>query len=111
MKSPLSEVKDRFGDKAKLVAAVQALAKDDLWLDRLSDEKSLANVSNKKLLRLHDTLSQAKKEFGTRAKLIASILDASKRSKDAGLRQRLERYPLPRLLDAHRSAARQAKRS
>lgn len=107
MKSPLSEVKERFGDKAKLVAAVQALAKEDLWLDRLGDQKSLANVSNQKLLKLHDALSRAQKEFGTRAKLISAILEASKRSKDAGLRQRLERYPLPRLLDAHRTATRQ----
>jgi len=105
MKSPLSEVKERFGDKAKLVAAVQALATKDLWLDRTSDEKSLANVSNRKLLRLHDALSRAKKDFGSRQKLIAAILDAQKRGKDAGLRQRLEGYPLPRLLDLHSSIA------
>lgn len=109
MKSPLSEVKERFGDKAKLVAAVEALAKGDLWLDRVSDQKSLAHVSNQKLLKLHDTLTQAKKEFGTRAKLVGAILEVSKRGQDAGLKQRLERYPLPRLLDAHRSATRRAK--
>jgi hypothetical protein len=109
MKSPLSEVKERFGDKAKLVTAVEALAKGDLWLDRVSEQKSLAHVSNQKLLKLHDTLTHAKKEFGTRAKLISAVLEASKRSKDVGLKQRLERYPLPRLLDAHRSATRRAK--
>jgi hypothetical protein len=109
MKSPHSQVRERFGDKAKLVAAVEALAKKDLWIDRLSDAKQLRNVSNKKLLRLHDVLTRAEQEFGTRAKLIESILAASKRSADAGLKARLERYPLPRLLDTQRAVTRAVK--
>jgi hypothetical protein len=111
MKSPLSIVKERFGDKTKLVAAVQTLATKDLWLDRVSEAKGLANVSNAKLLKLHDVLSRAKQEFGTRDKLIAAILTATKRGKDAGLKQRLERYPLPRLLDTHKSATRASNRA
>lgn len=109
MKSPLSVVKERFGDKAKLVSAVEALANKDLWLDRVSEQKSLGNVSNAKLLKLHDALTRAKQDFGTRAKLIAAILEASKRTKDEGFKTRLERYPLPRLLDAHRSLTRASK--
>jgi hypothetical protein len=109
MKSPLSLVKERFGDKEKLVAAVTALSKSDLWIDRLNDGKGLDHVSNLKLLKLHETLTQATKTFGTRAKLIDAILDLEGRKKDAGLRARLEGHPLPRLLDAHKAAARRAK--
>jgi hypothetical protein len=110
MKSPLSLVKERFGDKEKLVAAVTALAKGDLWLDRVNENKGLERVSNAKLLKLHDALSKASKAFGTRGKLIDAILELEGRKKDAGLKSRLEGHPLPRLLDAHKSAARRAKR-
>ncbi len=75
----------------------------------MNGEKGLAHVSNAKLLRLHDTLSAVKKDFGSRAKLIDSILALSKRPKDAGLRGRLESFPTPRLVDLQSSAARQAK--
>ena len=55
--SPLSIVKERFGDdpkkaKEKLVAAVKKVAGKDLWLDRLNAEKGLQHVSNRKLLHL-----------------------------------------------------------
>ena len=105
---PLQQVKARFGEKAKLVEAVQSLATDALWLDRVSDTKGLVKVSNAKLIRLHAALTRAKEEFGSRAKLVAAILGASGRAKDAGYRQRLESYPLPRLLDVHDSQARRA---
>ncbi len=111
MKSPLNVVKERFGDKEKLVAAVEKLAKGDLWLDRVNDAKGLASVSNAKLLRLHDTLTVAAKEFGSRGKLVDAILALQNRQKDTGLRARLEGQPLPRLLDTHRAAARRASKA
>jgi hypothetical protein len=107
--SPLQAVKARFGDKAKLVSAVQALATDELWLGRVNEVKGLGSVSNEKLLRLHDILTRVKKEFGSRAKLIDSILTLSKRQKDAGLRGRLEKFPTPRLVDLQDSVGRRAK--
>lgn len=107
MKSPLSVVKERFGDKQKLVAAVEKLAVGDLWIDRLSD-KELARVSNTKLLKLHDVLSATQKNFGSRAKLISAILELEKRSKDEGLKARLETYPLPRLAETHAAAKKRA---
>ncbi len=108
-KTPLALVKERFGDKAKLVAAVEKLATQDLWLDRVNEDKGLGRVSNAKLIRLHDALEDAKKRFGSRTKLIAAILDVEKRTKDEGYKARLEGYPLPRLVDIHDASQKRAK--
>jgi hypothetical protein len=110
-KTPVALVREQFTSKEKLIEAVQKLATDDLWVDRVSAGKGLARVSNAKLLRLHDILSDAKKRFGSRQKLIATILELDKRAKDKGYASRLERYPLPRLLDLHSSRTRAAKRA
>lgn len=110
-KTPLTQVKERFETKEKLVDAVQKLATKDLWLDRVSDVKGLAKISNAKLLHLHDVLSAVKKDFGSRDKLIGAILETEKRTKDPGYKTRLEGYPLPRLLDLHRAASKRAKRA
>lgn len=109
MKStPLAQVKKRFNDKAGLVSAVQALATDQLWLGRLNEDKGLDCVSNKKLLRLHDLLEGAKKDFGSRSGIIDAILSAENRTKDAGYRARLEKQSTPRLLDQARAAKKSA---
>ena len=106
--SPLSVVKEKYGDKQKLVAAVEKLGTDELWLDRVSETKGLARVSNAKLLRLHETLSAVKEKFGSRAKLIDAILASEKRAKDKGYRARLEKYPTPRLYDLQQASAKRA---
>ena len=104
---------ERFGDKAKLVEALKAFTTEDLWLGRTSadrgGEKGLDRVSNAKLLRLHATFSEVKEKFGTRAKLIDEILSKMVRTKDAGMRKRLEQYPIPRLYDLYKSEAKRAK--
>lgn len=105
VKSPFALVKEKFGDKAKLVAAVEKFTGDDLWVARTNKDKGLAHVSNAKLLRLHATFSEVKEKFGTREKLIDAILEQMKRTKDAGMRQRLAAWPVPRLYDAYKSAA------
>jgi len=110
-KSPFASVKERFDSKEKLVAAVQKLATKELWLERVNTNKGLDKVSNAKLLRLHAVLTQAKESFGTRDKLIASIAELAKRTKDKGYAARLEAFPLPRLLDLHGSLARADKRA
>ena len=104
-KSPLTRVKEEFGDKAKLVAAVEKLGGDDLWVARINENKGLAHVSNAKLLRLHRVLSEVKEKFGTREKLVDAILELEKRTKDAGYKQRLSAWPVPRLYDTYRSTA------
>lgn len=114
-KSPLAIVKEKFGDKDKLVEAVKAFMNDDLWVKRTAEDRGkdrgIEYVSNAKLLRLHATFSEVQEKFGTRAKLIDSILDLEKRSKDAGYRKRLEAHPVPRLYDTYKSAKRAADRA
>ena len=104
-KTPLTQVKERFKDKEALVAAVQKLASDDLWLDRVSEDKGLAHVSNAKLLRIHDVLTAVQKEFGSREKLIAAITDLEKRSKDEDYRSRYASWPTPRPWDRYQECA------
>ena len=108
-KSPLAIVKERFSDKEGLLKAVRELASDDLWIDRVEQAKGLDCVSNKKLLRLHATLSAVKEKFGTREKLMDAILTQEKRTKDEGYKTRLSRFSTPRLYDLYRASARRAK--
>jgi hypothetical protein len=104
-KSPLAVVKEKFGDKAKLVAAVEKLTGEDLWVSRTNKDKGLAHVSNAKLVRLHETFTAVKEKFGTRAKLIEAILEVEKRTKDEGYKQHLSEFPVPRLWDLYKSTA------
>jgi hypothetical protein len=107
-KTPLALMKEKFGDKAKLVEAVEKLTGEDLWVARTNKDKGLAHVSNAKLLRLHGIFTEVKGKFGTREKLIDAILEIEKRTKDAGYRQRLLAWPVPRLYDAYKSTAKRA---
>ena len=108
MKSPLATLKDKFGDKAKLVAELEKLTKDeDLWVNRVNANKGLAHVSNAKLLKLQATFAAVKEKFGTRAKMIDAICEIEKR-KDEGYKTRLGAYPVPRLWDMYKSAAKRA---
>ena len=104
-KTPLALMKDKFGDKAKLVEAVEKLTGEDLWVARTNKNKGLAHVSNAKLLRLHGIFTEVKGKFGTREKLIDAILEIEKRTKDAGYRARLLEWPVPRLYDTYKSTA------
>jgi hypothetical protein len=110
-KTPVSQVKERFESKEKLVAAVQKLATADLWSDRVNAAKGLGRVSNAKPVRVHDTLTDAKKRFGSRDKLVSSIVELNKRVKDKGFAEKLAAYPLPQLLDLHAAATRASKRA
>jgi hypothetical protein len=108
-KSPLAIVKERFQDKAGLIKAVKDLATEELFTDRLDQEKGLDCVSNKKLLRLHTVLSDVKSKFGSRGKLVEAILAQEKRAKDEGYKSGLSRLSTPRLYDQYRAGAKRAK--
>jgi hypothetical protein len=110
-KTPLQIVKERFGEKPKLIEALAQFTNEDMWVNRLNVDKGLEHVSNAKLLRLFDTFTAVKEKFGTRAKLIASILEIEKRTKDEGYRTRLDHYPVPRLFDMYRSISRRQARA
>lgn len=105
-KSPASVVKEKFGDKAKLVAALSSFTRDDMWVAKLNDKKGLARVSNAKLLRLLGILTEVKKKFGNRFNLIDAICELEKRTKDEGYKKRLAAFPVPRLYDLYRSVGR-----
>src|SRR5262245_32265639 len=107
--TPIGKVTSQYQSKDKLVSAVQALARPELWLDRVSADKGFAKISNSKLLRLHAALSRAKEEFGSRDKLIGAVLSLGKRSSDEGYKSRLSGYPLPRLLDLHDSLSKRSR--
>ena len=108
--SPLQTLKKSWKNKAGLISEVKALATDDLWNgDRLNGDKGLDSVSNKKLLRLFETLSRVNTEFGSRAKLIDAIAAAQARGKDGDYKKGLERHSTPRLVDLLDSAKRRAK--
>jgi hypothetical protein len=110
-KTPLTIVKESFGEKAKLVDALEKLTGESLWVSRTNKDKGLAHVSNAKLLRLHATFTVVKEKFGTREKLIDAILEIEKASKDAGYKQKLLAWPVPRLFDAYKSAAKRQARA
>lgn len=110
-KSPLTIVKERFGDdakaaKEKLIEEIRAFG-DDLWLDR-EVAKGLKHAPNKKLLHLHEVLTTVKKDFGSRAGLIEAIMKLENRSKDEDYKTHLGRHSLPRLLDHHGASAKNA---
>jgi hypothetical protein len=107
-KNPVAQVKEQFGDKAKLVAEVEKFTGEDLWVNRTNQTKGLAHVSNAKLLRLHSIFTTVKEKFGSRDKLIDAILELEKRTKDAGFKSRIAAYPVPRLWDMYRSSAKRA---
>jgi hypothetical protein len=108
-KSPAAVVKEKFGEKAKLVAALAPFTGDEgLWVKRTNEAKGLERVSNAKLLRLYGVLAAVKEKFGSRLKLVDAICEIEKRSKDEGYKSRLGSYPVPRLYDLYVSSARRA---
>ena len=107
-KTPLSIVKEQFGEKSKLVEALEKLTGDDLWVARTNKDKGLAHVSNAKLLRLHATFTAVKEKFGTREKLIDAIVELEKRTKDPGFRQSMAAWPVPRLYDTYKATAKRS---
>ena len=111
IKSPLALVKEKFNDKAGLIKAVRELATEELWIDRLDQDKGFDAISNKKLLRLHAVLTEVKSKFGTRDKLVAAIADQEQRAKDEGYKIHLSRYSTPRLFDYYKSSTRRVKRA
>ena len=107
--SPLATVKERFGDKAGLVKAIEGLATPELWVDRINAGKGLMCVSNRKLLHLHQVLAEVQSQFGSREQLIAGIAELERRSNDADYKRGLESAPTPKLYSQYLAAKKRQK--
>ncbi|MDJ0763469.1 MAG: hypothetical protein QNJ97_10810 [Myxococcota bacterium] len=102
-KTPLEEVKERFGSKANLVKELKTLFdKGKLFEDSLNPDKGLTHVSNTKLLKLHKVAGEVRDRFTTRENLIDDLLKTMKREKDGGIKERFEKWGLPRLWDYYK---------
>ena len=81
----------------------------ELWASEARDEKAWGSISNAKLLHIHEALTEAKKRFGSREKMIDAILAAENRSKDQDYRKHFADWSVARLFDtinAHEKAQR-----
>ncbi len=108
IRTPLSEVKERFGSKDALVKEIEKLtAKKDLLAEKFAD-KGIDHVSNAKLLRLHRLVTDVSNQFSTRAALVDAYLELKHRSKDEPYKQKLMTYTLGRLYDMYQVAQRKA---
>ena len=105
-KTPLQEVKERFGSKDNLVKELKKIFdKGDLFEDRLNPDSGLQMISNAKLLKLHKVAAEVKDGFTTRANLIEDLMKTMGRTKDEGLKTRFEKWGLPRLWDYYQSVS------
>lgn len=96
--SPLQKVKERFGSKEKLAQAVLDLFK------QVKEEKEdlqdrIKTAANTQLLRLHEVATQVRERFGSKEKLVEHLLSLQNRVKDAGYREKLASFSLPKLMD------------
>ena len=72
-------------------------------------EARLKTASNSQLLRLQKVVSTVKSKWGDRAKLIAAIGTAEKKSKDQDYLNKLGTFSLPQLVDLANAHARRAR--
>ena len=108
IRTPLLEVKERFGSKEALIKEIEKLtARKDLLTEKFA-EKGIDHVSNAKLLRLHRLVTDVSERFSSRAALVDAYLELKHRSKDEPYRQKLMTYTLGRLYDMYQAAHRKA---
>ena len=109
-KSPLQQVKDRFGTKEALIKELKGLVdKTDLFIQKFSEQKGLERISNLKLLRLHRLAKEVQEKFGTRQKLIDALVELDGHVKDADYRKHFEKHTIGRLYDVYRATERRVK--
>lgn len=104
---PKARVEVGHGGKEALAKALApSLATGDESADSVAGR--LKTASNTQLLRLQKVVEVVKKQWGSREKLIAAILDGGKKAKDNDYSAKLASFSLPRLVDIAQSAARRA---
>ncbi len=105
---PKARVAEKAGSKEALAKTVaEALVREDE--DPTALATSLKTASNQQLLRLARVAETVKQKYGSRAKLVAAIGNAEKKSKDKDYLAKLDALSLPNLLDIATSAERRAR--
>ena len=112
-KSPLQQMKDKFGEKETLVDRVLSVigAGDE---ERDAVKSRLLAVSNKKLLRIFEIASEVKTKYGSPDKLAEAAAKAAGKAKDAAYIARLTKLAQKspaRVLDLLKAAAKKTGKS
>lgn len=103
--TPLATIKRLHGSKEKLVdSLVATLAKENEDENEAELKQRLMTVSNKKLLRLADSMRILKEKYGNKDKLVQAVSTAKGKTKDQDYTNKLRSYSVHRLLDMARSA-------
>jgi hypothetical protein len=108
-RGPLARMKALYGTKDKLVdkiaGSIATTGEDE---GALKDR--LLKASNQQLLKLAAVADAVKKAYGSRDKLVDSLVKAGNRIKDKDYVAKLGALSLPRLYDLARSAERRARK-
>ncbi len=102
-KTPLQEVKERFGSKEELAKQLLAVAERPEGIEDDEFERILTTSSNKQLLRLHTVTETVKKRFGSKEALVDAIVDRTFPKGNPPYRTKLLGLKNARLLDLHQS--------
>ncbi|MBM4321106.1 MAG: hypothetical protein FJ125_14425 [Deltaproteobacteria bacterium] len=107
-RTPLQEVKERFGSKEELVEALAPLLVRPEGESEAEHQARLLTVPNKKLLHLHQVQSETKKRFGSRETLVDAIckLKFGDKNIDQDYRTKLLTLSNASLLDRYRALSR-----
>lgn len=107
-RGPLARVAALHGSKEKLISKlVPGLAGEGEDEGTLKDR--LTKASNQQLLRLAGVVESVTKAYGSRDKLLASLVKALGKAKDKDYVTRLGTFSLPRLYDLARAQERRTK--
>ncbi|MDY0059548.1 MAG: hypothetical protein RBU45_07035 [Myxococcota bacterium] len=102
-KTPLQEVKERFGSKEALVKSVASMIERPAGETEADSISRLTSVPNSKLLHLHQIHTQLQERFGSREKLVDAIcaLRFGTKKVDQDYRAKLLKASVGTLLDRH----------
>ena len=104
-KTPLQIVRERFSSKEKLVGELMGMLDRPNELTKEQFKQKLQAQSNRKLIILHQRETAIKEKFGSRDKLIDSLVQArmgKNKKEDQGYRIHLQKRTNGQLLDLAR---------
>ncbi|MEM9487734.1 MAG: hypothetical protein AAGC55_01250 [Myxococcota bacterium] len=110
--APLAKVKRLHGSKEKLVDTIIGMLSKAGGSDESEAELRvrLVAAANKKLLRLHESLTQMNEKYGSKEELVEALTKAQGRTKDSDYKDSLHGNSIHKLLDMTRAAARVSRR-